>query len=92
MSTSRHFQMSQSEYLEVQGIQPFCSTQYGHLSLTDALSSFQQVKIESSSLCHHPTVIVALNRTIRDGSSYVSCLTPIPEECLVERDWFIVNH
>ena len=48
--------------------------------------------LESSSLCHHPTVIVALNRTIRDSSSYVSCLTPIPEEWLVERDWFIVNH
>ena len=36
--------------------------------------------LESSSLCHHPTVIIALNRTIRDGSSYVNCLTPIPEE------------
>ena len=48
--------------------------------------------LESSSLCHHPTVIIALNRTIRDGSSYVNCLTPIPEEWLVERDWFIVNH
>ena len=24
--------------------------------------------------------------------SYVSCLTPIPEEWLVERDWYIVNH
>ena len=36
--------------------------------------------------------IIALNRTIRDGASYVSCLTPIPEEWLVERDWFIVNH
>ena len=48
--------------------------------------------LESSSLCHHPTVIIALNRTIRDGASYVSCLTPIPEEWLVERDWHIVNH
>ena len=48
--------------------------------------------LESSSLCHHPTAIIALNRTIRDGVSYVSCLTPIPEEWLVERDWFIVNH
>ena len=48
--------------------------------------------LESSSLCHHPTVIIALNRTIRDGSSYVSCLTPIPEEWLVEKDWLIVNH
>ena len=47
--------------------------------------------LESSSLCHHPTVIIALNRTIRDGSSYVNCLTPIPEEWLVERDWLIVN-
>ena len=46
--------------------------------------------LESSSLCHHPTAIIALNRT--DGVSYVSCLTPIPEEWLVERDWFIVNH
>ena len=48
--------------------------------------------LESSSLCHHPTVIIALNRTIRDGVSYVSCLTPIPEEWLMERGWFIVNH
>ena len=48
--------------------------------------------LESSSLCHYPTAIIALNRTIRDGSSYVSCLTPIPEEWLVERDWYIVNH
>ena len=37
-------------------------------------------------------VIIALNGTIRDGASYVNCLTPIPEEWLVERDWFIVNH
>ena len=29
--------------------------------------------LESSSLCHHPTAIIALNRTIRDGVSYVSC-------------------
>ena len=48
--------------------------------------------LESSSLCHHPTVIIALNRTIRDGASYVSCLAPIPDEWLVEKDWFIVNH
>ena len=48
--------------------------------------------LESSSLCHHPTAIIAWNRTIREGVSYVSCLTPIPEEWLVERDWFIVNH
>ena len=48
--------------------------------------------LESSSLCHNPMVIIALNRTIRDGASYASCLTPIPEEWLVERDWFIVNH
>ena len=48
--------------------------------------------LESTSLCHYPMVIIALNRTIRDGASYVNCLTPIPEEWLVERDWFIVNH
>ena len=48
--------------------------------------------LESTSLCHNPMAIVALNRTIRDGASYVSCLTPVPEEWLVERDWFIVNH
>ena len=48
--------------------------------------------LESSSLCHHPTAIVALNRTIRDRVSYVSCLTPIPEEWLIEKDWYIVNH
>ena len=48
--------------------------------------------LESSSLCHNPMVIIALNRTIRDGTSYVNCLTPVPEEWLVERDWFIVNH
>ena len=47
---------------------------------------------ESSSLVHYPTTIIALNRTIRDGVSYVSFLTPIPEEWLVERDWYIVNH
>ena len=48
--------------------------------------------LESTSLCHSPMVIIALNQTIRDGTSYASCLTPIPEEWLVERDWFIVNH
>ena len=48
--------------------------------------------LESSSLVHCPTTIIALNRTIRDGVSCVSCLTPIPEEWLVERDWYIVNH
>ena len=48
--------------------------------------------LESSSPCHNPMAIIALNRTIRDGTSYVSCLTPVPEEWLVERDWFIVNH
>ena len=48
--------------------------------------------LESSSLCHNPIAVIALNRTIRDGSSYVSCLTPIPEEWLIEKDWFIVNH
>ena len=48
--------------------------------------------LESTSLCHSPMVIIALNRTIRDGTSYASCLTPVPEEWLVERDWFIVNH
>ena len=42
----------------------------------------------SSSDLHHR----ALNRTIRDGVSYVSCLTPIPEEWLIERDWYIVNN
>ena len=35
---------------------------------------------------------IALNRTIRDGTSYASSLTPIPEEWLVERDWHIVHH
>ena len=39
-----------------------------------------------------PNLIIALNRPIRDGTSYASCLTPVPEEWLVERDWFIVNH
>ena len=48
--------------------------------------------LESSSLVHHSTTIIALNGTIRDGVSYVSCLTPMPEEWLVERDWYIVNH
>ena len=48
--------------------------------------------LESTSLCHNPMVIIALNQTIRDGASYVNCLTPVPEEWLVERDWFIVNH
>ena len=103
MSIDTCSQMCQSEGLGVQGIQPYCSTRYGHLSLIDASSSFLPVNmchpqfggswtLESSSLCHHPTVIIALSRTIRDGSSYVSCLTPIPEEWLVEKDWLIVNH
>ena len=35
--------------------------------------------LESTSLCHNPMVIIALNRTIRDGTSYASCLTPVPE-------------
>ena len=48
--------------------------------------------LESLSLCHPSTTIIALNRTIRDGVSYVNCLTPIPEEWLIERDWHIVNH
>ena len=48
--------------------------------------------LESTSLCHNPMVIIALNQTIRDGASYASCLTPVPEEWLVEKDRFIVNH
>ena len=48
--------------------------------------------LESSSLCRYPTTVIALNRTIRDGVSYVNCLTPIPEEWLIERDWYTVNH
>ena len=47
--------------------------------------------LESSSLVHYPTTVIALNRTIRDGRSYASCLTPIPEEWLVERDWYIIS-
>ena len=43
-------------------------------------------------LVHVPTTVIALNRTIRDGTSYASSLTPIPEEWLVERDWHIVHH
>ena len=39
---------------------------------------------ESSSLVHFPTTVIALSRTIRDGISYASCLTPIPEEWLVK--------
>ena len=64
MSTGRPFQMSQSGDLEVQGIQPFCSTQYGHLSLTDVSSSFQQVNMYHRSLevrglsrVHHYVII-----------------------------------
>ena len=52
----------------------------------------QGTTLESTSLCHNPMVIVALNRTIRDGASYVNCLTPIPEEWLVEKDWFMRSH
>ena len=48
--------------------------------------------LESSCLVHYPTTVIALNRTIRDGTSFASCLTPIPEEWLVERDWYIANH
>ena len=40
--------------------------------------------LENSSLVHYP--IIALNRTVRDGTSYASGLIPIPEEWLVERD------
>ena len=48
--------------------------------------------LESPSLAHYPTVTIVLNRNVRDGSSYASALTPIPEEWLVERDWHIVHH
>ena len=47
--------------------------------------------LESTSLCHNPRALIALNRTTRDGASYVNCLTPVPEKWLVERDWFIVT-
>ena len=49
--------------------------------------------LESSSLAHFPTVTIAWNQTVRDGSNNASALTPIPEqEWLVERDWYIVHH
>ena len=38
--------------------------------------------LESSSLARLPTAVVALNRSVRDGASYASGLTPIPEEWL----------
>ena len=48
--------------------------------------------MESSSLAHFPTTIVALNRTVRDGKSHASGLTSFAEEWLVERDWYIASH
>ena len=48
--------------------------------------------LESSSLTRFPTAIVALNRSVCDGTSDASGLIPIPEEWLVERDWHIANH
>ena len=48
--------------------------------------------LESSSLVHFPTTIIALNRTVRDGASYANNLIPILEEWFAERDWHIVNH
>ena len=39
-----------------------------------------------------PTVTIALNRTVKDGNRYGSALTAVPEEWLVERDWYIVHH
>ena len=48
--------------------------------------------LESSSLVHCPTTVIASKRTIRDGTSYASCLTPIREEWLVGRDWYVIAH
>ena len=100
MSSDSCFLMSLSVGLGLQDIQLFFSTLCGRLSLIINLPTSEYVSpqfggswaLESSSLCHHPTVNIALNRTIRDGVSYVNCLTPIPEEWLVERNWFMVNH
>ena len=48
--------------------------------------------LESSSLAHFPTTSIALNRMVRDGQSHASGLILFPEEWLVVRDWYIVDH
>ena len=55
-------------------------------------TTWRSVDAESSSLVHFPNTVIALNRTIRDGTSYASSLTPVPEEWFMERDWYIVHH
>ena len=48
MSIGSCFQMFQSGGLGLQGTQLFSFTPYGHLSLIDVSTSFQQVN-----MCHH---------------------------------------
>ena len=103
VSTDLHFQRFRRD-TGSPGIRPGCFTLFGPPSSIAVcllkLPTGEYVSpqyggswtLESSSLSHHPTAIIALNRTIRDGVSYVNCLTPIPEEWLIERDWYIVNH
>ena len=60
------------------------------------LHSMVEHGLQRARLCrlwaHCPTVTITFTRTVRDGSSYASALTPIPQEWLVERDWYIVHH
>ena len=99
-----HFRKFRRDTFEARGIQPCCFTLFGPRSLIAVCSSSRpENTFHHSTVAHgllrvphfvvrHQTVIIALNRTIRDGVSYVSCLTPIPEEWLGERDWYIGNH
>ena len=49
-------------------------------------------QLGSSSIMHYPCAIIALNRTVRDGTRYTSGLISTPEESLVEKYWYIGNH
>ena len=40
-------------------------------------------------LVHLPGCLIALRRSVRDGTAWASGLIPIPEEWLVEKDWYI---
>ena len=97
----KHFRKSRRVSSEVQCTQLCCSTRSAFFDRCIVkLPTGEYISpqyggtwtLESSSLVRYPTTVIALNRTIRDGTSYASCLTPIPEEWLVERDWYIIHH
>ena len=64
-----------------------------NVSLWESFSAFW-MSAAIGELFHHalPTAIIALNRSVRDGNSYASGLIFIPEERLVEKDWYIAIH